>query len=65
MLAAYGHTDCVRLLLEAGADKKVKDEVRKMSLHVTHHIISSWRQTLHHEFVFLFIPTISWIIFQI
>ncbi len=26
--ALGGHTDCVRLLLEAGADKEVKDEVR-------------------------------------
>ena len=26
--AAYGHADCVRVLLDAGADKEVKDYVR-------------------------------------
>jgi hypothetical protein len=26
--ARFGHTDCVRLLLDAGADKEAKDHVR-------------------------------------
>ena len=29
--AGAGHTDCVRLLLEAGADKKARDEVRDIN----------------------------------
>jgi hypothetical protein len=28
--ARNGHTDCVRLLVDGGADKKLKDEVRNM-----------------------------------
>ena len=31
--AAYGHADCARLLIDAGADKDAKGEVRRRSLH--------------------------------
>ena len=30
--AEYGHTSCARLLIDAGADKDAKDEVRFQSL---------------------------------
>jgi hypothetical protein len=29
--ASHGRTDCVRLLLDAGADKNVRDNVRRWS----------------------------------
>ncbi len=29
LAAAHGHADCVNLLLEAGADKDARDEVRE------------------------------------
>jgi hypothetical protein len=31
--AANGRADCVRLLIDAGADKDAKDNVRRRSLH--------------------------------
>ena len=30
-LAAIGHTDCARLLIESGADKEAKDNVRSVA----------------------------------
>jgi ankyrin repeat protein len=47
--AAKGHTDCVRLLIDAGADKDVRTNVR-----VCHYNLSQLRV----YFIFLFSPSL-------
>ena len=34
LAAASGHVDCVRLLIDAGADKDAMDDVRRRSLYL-------------------------------